>query len=128
MELTARPMTDAAGGHRHWIVVGRDITTRRLAHEQMAVLLNAIDAVEHHIEIYALQDGQYTLTFQNAAANSDTSEFLDTLFNESYIPGITPLREQIKAGKTVTVTPDGLEIRPLGKNAETLICIRQKAS
>lgn len=125
VELTARPLRRTDGSSSHWVAVTRDITSRRRAHEQLAALVNAIDAVEHHIEIYSLEDGQYRLAFQNAAAHSDTSELLETLFSEQELPGITPLREQLKAGQSVTITPDGLQIRPLGKHAETLICIKQ---
>ena len=128
VEYTGRPVREAGGEYSHWVAVGRDISMRRQTHEQMAALVQAIDAVDRHVEIYAMENGKYELAFQNAAANSDTSEFVGTLLNYSDIPGETPLRRQLKDGKNVVVTPDGLEIRPLDPQARTIMCIKQKAS
>ena len=127
VEYTIRPLRQPDGKYSHWVCVGRDISLRRRTHEQMAALLAAIDAVDRHVEIYALEDGRYTLAFQNSACNDDTSELVGALLNESDIPGDTPLRDAIRAGKNVIVTPDGLEIRPLDADGRTLLCIRQKA-
>jgi hypothetical protein len=100
---------------------------RRQTHEQMAALVAAIDAVDRHVEIYSMENGRYTLAFQNAAVNDDTSEFVGTLFNDADIPGDTPLRDALRAGQSVLLTPDGLEIRPLDADARTIMCIKQKA-
>lgn len=127
VEYTGRPLRQPDGQFSHWVSVGRDISMRRQTHEQMAALVAAIDAVDRHVEIYAMENGRYTLAFQNAAVNDDTSEFVGTLLNDADIPGDTPLREALKAGKNVVLTPDGLEIRPLDADARTIMCIKQKA-
>jgi len=126
LEYTARPLREPSGHFSHWVFVGRDISVRRQTHEQMAALIAAIDAVDRHVEIYSMENGHYTLAFQNAAVNDDTSEFVGTLLSDADIPGDTPLREELKAGKNVIVTPDGLEIRPLDSEARTIMCIKQK--
>ena len=128
VEYAGRPVRESGSGYSHWVAVGRDISMRRQTHEQMAALVQAIDAVDRHVEIYAMENGKYELAFQNAAVNSDTSEFVGTLLNDADIPGETPLRRQLKDGKNVVVTPDGLEIRPLDPQARTIMCIKQKAS
>lgn len=127
VEYTGRPLRQPNGQLSHWVAVGRDISVRRQTHEQMAALIAAIDAVDRHVEIYSMENGRYTLAFQNAAVNDDTSEFVGTLLNEADIPGDTPLREELRAGKNVIVTPDGLEIRPLDSQARTIMCIKQRA-
>ncbi len=127
VEYTGRPLRQPDGQFSHWVSVGRDISMRRQTHEQMAALVAAIDAVDRHVEIYAMENGRYTLAFQNAAVNDDTSEFVGTLLNDVDIPGDTPLREALKAGQNVILTPDGLEIRPLDAEARTIMCIKQKA-
>ncbi|HEV3153947.1 MAG TPA: PAS domain-containing protein [Candidatus Baltobacteraceae bacterium] len=127
VEYTVRPLRQPNGQFSHWVSVGRDISMRRQTHEQMAALVAAIDAVDRHVEIYAMENGRYQLAFQNAAVNDDTSEFVGTLLNDADIPGDTPLRNELKQGKNVIVTPDGLEIRPLDSQARTIMCIKQKA-
>lgn len=127
VEYTGRPLRQPDGQFSHWVSVGRDISMRRQTHEQMAALVAAIDAVDRHVEIYSMENGRYTLAFQNAAVNDDTSEFVGTLFNDADIPGDTPLRDALRAGQSVLLTPDGLEIRPLDADARTIMCIKQKA-
>lgn len=126
VEFTGRPLDD--GGSKYWVAIGRDISLRRQAQEQMATLMTAIDAVSGHLEIYALDNGEYSAIFQNAEADSDISALVETLLNEPALREATALRTRLSAGENVTVTSDGLQIRPLDKNAETLICIKQRAS
>lgn len=127
VEFTGKPLCDEAGGN-YWVAVGRDITLRRQAQEQMTTLMTAIDAVSGHLEIYTLENGDYSVAFQNAEADSDISELIETLLNEPALREATGLRARLNAGENVTVTGDGLQIRPLGRNAETVIAIKQKAS
>lgn len=126
VEFTGKPLSD--GGSKYWVAIGRDISLRRQAQEQMTTLMTAIDAVSGHLEIYALENGEYSAIFQNAEADSDISALVETLLNEPALREATALRARLSAGENVTVTTDGLQIRPLDKNAETLICIKQKAS
>lgn len=126
VEVTGKPLSD--GGEKYWVAIGRDISLRRRAQEQMTTLMTAIDAVSGHLEIYALENGEYSAIFQNAEADTDISALVETLLNEPAIREATALRARLSAGESVTVTSDGLQIRPLDKNAETLICIKQKAS
>jgi hypothetical protein len=91
-------------------------------------LTTAIYAVSGHLEIYTLDNGEYHVAFQNAEADSDISELVETLLNNPAVRDATGLRSRLSAGENVTVTTDGLQIRPIGKNAETLIAIRQRVS
>lgn len=127
VEFTGKPLPDGEGGG-YWIAVGRDITIRRRTHEQLAALTSAIDSVKGHLEIYTLENGDYSVAFQNAEADSDISELIETLLNEPAIREATGLRARLSLGENVTVTTDGLQIRPVGKNAETVIAFKQKAS
>jgi PAS domain S-box-containing protein len=128
IEFTGKPLYDGDDEDPYWVSVGRDITLRRQTHEQLAALTTAIDAVSGHLEIYTLDNGQYRAAFQNGEADSDISELVETLLNHPSLREATGLRARLKAGENVTVTNDGLQIRPLGKNAETLIAIKQRAS
>jgi PAS domain S-box-containing protein len=128
VEFTGKPLPDGDGSDGYWVAVGRDITLRRQTHEQLAALTTAIDAVSGHLEIYTLENGDYSVVFQNAQADSDISELVETLLNEPAIREASGLRARLSAGENVTVTNDGLQIRPIGKNGETLIAIKQKAS
>lgn len=118
VEFTGKPLHEE--GSMHWVAVGRDITVRRRAQDEMAALLNAIDSVSDHLEIYALEDGQYVAAFQNAASDPDASLFVETVLNQQ------PLRERLERGETVTLPHDGLLFRPLGQNAQTVICVRHQ--
>lgn len=120
VEFASRPLTGPDGTPTHWVAVGRDITARRQTHEQMAVLVNAIDAVSDHIEIYALEDGAYVPAFQNAASDPDASLFVETVLNQG------PLKERLQRGEAVTLPNDGLLFRPLGEQAKTVICVRRQ--
>ncbi len=117
-EFASRPLSRPDGSPMHWVAVGRDITNRRQTHQQLAALVKAIDSVSQHIEIYTLEDALYVPAFQNAASDPDASVFVETVLNE------TSLRERLKRGEVVRLTRDGLVIRPLGENAETVICVR----
>lgn len=128
VEFTGKPLPEGDGHGGYWVSVGRDITLRRQTHEQMAALTTAIDAVSGHLEIYTLENGDYSAVFQNAEADSDISELIETLLNEPALREASGLRARLTAGENVTVTSDGLQIRPIGKNAHTLIAIKQRAS
>lgn len=126
VEFTGKPLHDEVTGMRHWVSVGRDITLRRQTVEHMATLMTALDAVSGHLEIYALDGGEYTAVFRNREADSDISELVDTLLNEPALRDATGLRNRLVAGESVTVTADGLQIRPCDTQAHTLVCIKQK--
>jgi PAS domain S-box-containing protein len=126
VEFTGKILHDSVASY--WVAVGRDISLRRQTHEQLAALTTAIYAVSGHLEIYTLDNGEYHIAFQNADADSDISELVETLLNNPAVRDATGLRSRLSAGENVTVTSDGLQIRPLGKNAETLIAIKQRAS
>jgi hypothetical protein len=90
----------------------------------MLTLMTALDSVSGHVEIYTLDDGKYTAVFRNAEADSDISQLVDVLLNEPALRDATGLRQRLSAGENVTVTADGLQIRPCDPNAETLVCIK----
>lgn len=128
VEFTGKPLRDEVTQGRHWVSVGRDISLRRQSVEQLATLMTAMDAVSGHLEIYALENGEYTAIFRNSEADSDISELVETLLNEPMVREATALRERLSDGESVTLTTDGLQIRPCDSNAETLLCFKQKAS
>lgn len=128
VEFAGKPLRDDATAREHWVAIGRDITLRRQSVEQLATLMTAIDAVSGHLEIYALENGQYTAIFRNAEADSDISELVETLLNEPALFEATALRKRLSDGESVTVTTDGLQLRPCDSNAGTLLCYKQKAS
>jgi PAS domain S-box-containing protein len=128
VEFAGKPLHDDVTGCSHWVAVGRDITLRKQNVEQTLALMTALDAVSGHLEIYALDGGDYTAVFRNHDANSDISELVETLLNEPALRDATGLRRRLRNGESVTVTTDGLQIRPCGPHAETLLCIKQKAS
>lgn len=128
VEFTGKPLHNETTGMRHWVALGRDITLRRQTVAHMATLMTALDAVSGHLEIYALDGVEYTAVFRNREADSDISELVETLLNEPAVREATPLHERLSAGESVTVTADGLQIRPCDTNAQTLVCIKQKAS
>jgi PAS domain S-box-containing protein len=125
VEFTGRLLRDTNASY--WVAVGRDISLRRQTHEQLAALTTAIYAVSGHLEIYTLDNGEYHVAFQNAEADSDISELVETLLNNAAVRDATGLQSRLNAGENVTVTADGLQLRPIGRNAETLIAIKQKA-
>ncbi len=125
VEFTGKPLTDENTKRRHWVALGRDITLRRQAVEQMATLMTALDAVSGHLEIYTLDDGEYTAIFRNREADSDISELVETLLNEPRIREATGLRKRLSDGEHVMLTADGLQIRPCDSGAQTLVCIKQ---
>ena len=125
VEFIGKPLDNGGTGMQHWVSIGRDITLRRQTVEQMATLMTALDAVSGHLEIYALDGGDYTAVFRNHDADSDISELVETLLNEPAIRDATALRQRLSEGESVTVTNDGLQIRPCDTNANTLVCIRQ---
>jgi PAS domain S-box-containing protein len=118
VEFTGKPLSEEDANY--WVAVGRDITVRRRAQDEMAALLNAIDAVSDHLEIYVREDGRYVAAFQNAAYDPDASLFVETVLNEE------PLRHRLASGETITLANDGLLFRPLGQNAQTVICVRRQ--
>jgi hypothetical protein len=128
VEFAGKPLHDDATGRSHWVAIGRDITLRRQSVEQTLTLMTALDAVSGHLEIYTLDGGEYTAVFRNHDADSDISELVETLLNEPALREATGLRKRLTAGEDVTITGDGLQIRPCDPNAETLIAIKQKAS
>jgi PAS domain S-box-containing protein len=128
VEFAGKPLRDENSGSQHWVSVGRDITLRKQSMEQLATLMTAMDSVSGHLEIYALEGGDYTAIFRNREADSDISELVETLLNDPRLRGATALRERLSAGESVTLTSDGLQIRPCDGNASTLVCIKQKAS
>lgn len=128
VEFISRPLRDERAQQRHWVSVGRDISLRRQSVEHLATLISAMDAVSGHLEIYAIENGEYTAIFRNSDADSDISELVETLLNELTVREATALRERLSGGESVTLTTDGLQIRPCDRNAETLICFKQKAS
>lgn len=127
VEFAGKPLVDAATGVKHWVAIGRDITLRRQSVEQTLTLMTALDAVSGHLEIYTLDGGNYTAVFRNHDANSDISELVETLLNEPALREATGLRKRLTSGENVTITGDGLQIRPCDRNAETLLAIKQIA-
>lgn len=127
VEFAGKPLSEHADA-RHWVCIGRDITLRRQTVAQMATLMTALDAVSGHLEIYTLDGGEYTAVFRNREADSDISELVDTLLNDPALREATALRQRLRSGEKVTLTADGLQIRSCDSNAETLVCIRQRAS
>jgi PAS domain S-box-containing protein len=128
VEFAGKPLHDEQTGVRHWVAVGRDITLRKQSVEQTLTLMSALDAVSGHLEIYTLADGEYTAVFRNQDADSDISELVETLLNDPVLRDATALHKRLSCGETVTITSDGLQIRPCDDKAETLVCIKQKAS
>jgi PAS domain S-box-containing protein len=118
IEFTGKPLSEDDANY--WVAVGRDITVRRRAQDEIAALLNAIDAVSDHLEIYVLQEGRYVAAFQNAAYDPDASLFVETVLNQE------PLRERLAGGEAISLPNDGLLFRPLGNNAQTVICVRRQ--
>lgn len=127
VEFAGKPLDDETNGTRHWVCIGRDITLRRQAVAEMVTLTTALDAVSGHVEIYTLDNGQYTAVFRNAEADSDISELVDVLLNDPALRDATRLRQRLSAGENVTVTTDGLQIRPCDRNAETVVCIKDRS-
>lgn len=128
VEFAGKPLVDDATGVSHWVSVGRDITLRKQSVEQTLTLMNALDAVSGHLELYALEDGEYTAVFRNREADSDISQLVETLLNEPAVREATALRKRLSDGESVTLTADGLQIRPCNGNADTLVCFKQKAN
>jgi PAS domain S-box-containing protein len=128
VEFTGKPVRDNVTGTSHWVAIGRDITLRRQSVEQTLTLMTALDAVSGHLEIYTLEGGNYTAVFRNHDANSDISQLVETLLNEPALLEATALRKRLSSGEAVTITADGLQIRPCDNKAETLLAIQQKAS
>lgn len=124
IEFAGKPLDGDSTGTRHWVCIGRDITLRKQAVAEMVTLTTALDSVSGHVEIYTLDDGKYTAVFRNAEADSDISELVDVLLNDPALRDATGLRQRLSAGEKVTVTADGLQIRPCDPNAETVVCIK----
>lgn len=120
VEFAGRPLLDESGRPSHWVAVGRDITSNRETLAQMAALLDAIDSVTDHVEIYTRENDGYALAFQNAAADSAISAATEKLLADQYV------RERLEGGERL-VEHDGIALRALG-NGATVICVwRQPA-
>ena len=53
----------------HWLAVGRDITVRRQAHEQMAELVESLDYVRESVALYLLdKDSAPVMVYENQAS------------------------------------------------------------
>jgi len=128
VEFAGKPLHDRQTGTSHWVSIGRDITLRKRSVEETLTLMTALDSVSGHLEIYTLDGGEYTAVFRNQEADSDISELVETLLNDPLVREATTLRKRLSDGESVTVTSDGLQIRPCDPHAATLICIKQKAS
>jgi PAS domain S-box-containing protein len=128
VEFAGKPLYDERTGTRHWVSVGRDITLRKQSVQETLTLMTALDAVSGHLEIYTLDAGDYTAVFRNHDADSDISELVETLLNDPVLREATALRKRLRAGESVTVTADGLQIRPCDHDGSTLLCIKQRAS
>lgn len=128
VEFAGKPLHDQQTGAGHWVSIGRDITLRKRSVEETLTLMTALDAVSGHLEIYTLDGGDYTAVFRNHEADSDISELVETLLNDPVVREATTLRKRLSDGESVTVTADGLQIRPCDPQAATLLCIKQKAS
>jgi PAS domain S-box-containing protein len=121
VEFTGRPLLDENGTPSHWIAVGRDITQNRATLSQTAALLKALDCVGDHVEIHTLQNGSYELVFQNSSANVSVSALIETMLADASV------RARLQSGEIVTLGDKGVALRPLGQNADTVICVRRQA-
>lgn len=124
VEFAGKPLAGEGTAPYHWVAVGRDITLRRQAAEQLAMLVTALDAVSGHLEIYTLDEGEYLPVFRNSDADSDISALVETLLNDPGVQEATALRKRLRAGEHVTLTTDGLALRPCSRNGETILCIK----
>ncbi|MHB8480820.1 MAG: PAS domain S-box protein, partial [Vulcanimicrobiaceae bacterium] len=68
-EFVAQPITDSSGEFKSWLTVGRDISLRKQAQNQIALLMTAMDNLEYRIVIYEVgEDGKLEVSYENAAA------------------------------------------------------------
>lgn len=123
-EYTAKPLREDDGSFKHWIVIGRDITSRRHMHGHISALMQVLDAVDQHVEIFALDGERYALAFSNAAADRETSLLTQTVLNDELVGGETPLYRSLRNGMTVRIAQDGLEMRALDASGHFVLCIK----
>ncbi|HZZ66336.1 MAG TPA: PAS domain-containing protein [Candidatus Baltobacteraceae bacterium] len=116
-EFTGRPLFDAAGAPTHWFAVGRDITSNRDTLTQMAALVNALDTVADHVEIYTYEAPGYALGFQNRAAQPAVSDIVERLLCDPSV------QRRLKNGETLRT--NGVMLRPVA-HGETVICVRRQ--
>lgn len=143
VEFEATPMRDDRGGLRNWIAVGRDMTVRRRAQDQMSALVNAIDAARDSIEIYEVSAGTFEILFENEAASRRSPRTLERLLADpEHSPAAESLRKRLLDGYPVrrragAQRRDGTEYwveidaRPLvalGGGIETVVCIERDIS
>jgi PAS domain S-box-containing protein len=119
VEFTGRPLLDENAAPSHWIAVGRDITKNRDALRQTAALLKALDSVTDGVEIYTLENGSYELAFQNAAANAQISSAFEAMLSDASV------RQRLAGGECIVNGQGGIVLRPLGHDADTIICLHR---
>ena len=142
VEFEATPMHDDRGDLRHWIAVGRDMTMRRRAQDQMSALINAIDAARDSIEIYEVSSGSFSILFENETASRRSARTLERLLADpENSPAAESLRKRLLGGYAVrrrseALRRDGehwveIDARPLvslGGGIETVVCIERDIS
>lgn len=142
VEFEATPMVDDRGVLRHWIAVGRDMTVRRRAQDQLSALVNAIDAARDSIEIYEVSAGNFSILFENEAASRRASRTLERLLADpEHSPAAQSLRKRLLDGYAVRRRSEArrhdgeyrveIDARPLvslGGGIETVVCIERDIS
>lgn len=143
VEFEATPLCDDSGDLRNWIAVGRDMTVRRRAQDQMSALVNAIDAARDGIEIYEVLSGAFQVLFENEAASRRSPRTLERLLSDpEHSPAAESLRKRLLDGhpvrrRTQAQRRDGseywveIDARPLvslGGGIETIVCVERDIS
>ncbi len=142
VEFEATPMTDERGALRHWIAVGRDMTVRRRAQDQLSALVNAIDAARDSIEIYEVSSGNFSILFENEAASRRATRTLERLIADpEQSPAAHSLRKRLLDGYAVRrrsearrhdgeywVENDARPLVSLGGGIETVVCVERDIS
>ncbi len=111
VEFVGGPIFDEAGEHRHWLLVGRDVTARRRAQAQTVQLLSAIEHIDVPIAIYAVRErGEIETAYENAAATRSSAEIRQALASHGK-HGL----EELASGTTVRLVTLGtaIELRAL---------------
>ncbi len=101
-EFVAQPITDSSGEFKHWLAVGRDISLRKQAQNQIALLMTAMDNLEYRIVIYEVgEDGTLEVSYENAAAFARGRYRLKELFEVHDSAAGVNLRARLQAHQEV---------------------------
>ncbi|HUY11041.1 MAG TPA: PAS domain S-box protein [Candidatus Dormibacteraeota bacterium] len=101
-EFVTQPVTESSERDSHWLCVGRDITLRKQAQTQVALLISVMEAVDSRVIIYEpTSKGDLEIVYENAAAFDRHRYFVQEAFSGERDAALVRLHERLMANLPV---------------------------